>query len=885
VAVVVRPLDRALALFRITLIPLVALTASLATLQTLSRDFATSRHWLIALVLVAAVYVALLQTETVGGRADRLIAHMRRRVAMACNHDDGRNHHDGRVACWLTPDVLRAPVFRYRQQHEAVSTLTKACASTDPGQFWFVEGDSGSGKTRTALLFVQALVRDRKLFELGSRCYLYDFADSDSAQDELVRRLGKRRHDGAVVLVDNFQVVRAETLSKITDCLVDRAGTANERLLVFLTRPGHAWNLAPGADVRLLSEAKAANRHLELRGPSSEAIARSVSDFDPPASRLVRDLQDESVASAAQLHLAQVIARNREVPPEILTILRLLGNERDEHAPAPLVHVLATITALSMHRGTFSPRDARRAIRIAARQVAPRSRLAHALRMRASFRRLHKLGLVPRMQMDGARFIFHEAIAELCVDRLSDLNSFWLVFAGVGRARLEDLRARDPLISWLVAAEIGDQEVLRNEFDAALARGSYSRMTRCLSRARDRYDLEEPACLQLAILLNRVGEFAASKAEFTDDLLSVLDSSDDLGAMLATSYLEATHDEAAERSVAVLRTSSDRLLALVGEYWKIHMDAHRGRFDSQRLLDLATEALELVRSHDGYWATYSLARMHFDSLRHHYLSGGSPASTVVSRERRDVDDYLRDRLPIYEAMHILYTKAHVVGHVLLPRLALYGEPVTPDDADLAELGSDETKSIEALAAATHRLYRRAADEFWQYGDREALYLQADILNAEMVQPGADLDAVVPQLESYHRFLGEADFASLASYPHFYSFRWNALKHYDALLRSERPQPAAADEHLRRAKHHLAEIARLDSIAGNEYGLLRVQLLSVLLNGTKKRLDGDELASLGETMDDRGYAFETDLLRRLRSKGALTPEELRRVLCFYPFVQQ
>ena len=68
--------------------------------------------------------------------------------------------------------------------------LLEACADTAGGQYWFVEGESGSGKTRLALLLVQALVRDPKLFELGNRCFLYDFSDADTVQDHLLRRAG-----------------------------------------------------------------------------------------------------------------------------------------------------------------------------------------------------------------------------------------------------------------------------------------------------------------------------------------------------------------------------------------------------------------------------------------------------------------------------------------------------------------------------------------------------------------------------------------------------------------------------------------------------------------------------------------------------------------------
>ena len=60
----------------------------------------------------------------------------------------------------------------------------------------------------------------------------------------------------------------------------------------------------------------------------------------------------------------------------------------------------------------------------------------------------------------------------------------------VGQARLREHEAAgDPLKAWLVAVEIGAQEAAAEHFDAAMASGPYTRMLRCLVRAKERYSL------------------------------------------------------------------------------------------------------------------------------------------------------------------------------------------------------------------------------------------------------------------------------------------------------------------------------------------------------------------------------------------------------------
>jgi hypothetical protein len=886
-AVVVRPLDRVLTATRVILIPFLVVAACWPAVNGVAASIGGSKSLVVSVagLAIGILSMLVLQSQAIGKRVDLTLARATRRIAMACNHNDGAAHDRNHLACWLTPQMLRAPLFRYEAQYSAVAALTHACSEEASGHYWFVEGGSGTGKTRTALLLVQTLVRDLKLCDVGCRCYFYDCADSAAVQRQLKRRLGTAQHEGAVVLVDNFQLVSRDVLHTLTHRLLDSPDKICERLIVFLARPGDAWNLSPGSDVRLASKAREADRYLRLTGPPSDWVARCVSEFDPIASQLVRDLQEDDVASAAQLHIAQVIARNRAVSPEILAALRVLGGDTTSPPSKRLIEVLAVASALSMHRGTFSPRDVWRGVLTAGRALAPRAPLGEALRLRARFRRLCKLGLIPRLRLDDTRYVFHEAIAELFIDRLWHVPAFQLPFTAVGKVELQRAQSKDTdLAAWYTATEIGDQQLMEARFDAAAAHGAYPGMARCLSRADARYELEGSARLQRAILLDRIGEFAASRAEFAD-LADRLESLGELAVIFAAGRIEANHDEDSYAALAGLCNHPDRIVAIIGDYWTLHIAAHHGSFNSKRLLELATEALELVRHRDSHWLTYSLARMQFDSLRHHYLAGETPARVIASQPRRRINDHLRDRLPTYEPLHTLYTQAYLVGHVLLPRVAIYNEPVTSQDAALADVPLEDIATLPALLSIVQRLYVRARNEFWQYGDREAGYLEAEVLNAEMIQTGADLDGLIGRLHEYRRFIRATGFADLASYPHFYFVRWHLLMYYALLLDTDAHDTRTVDEHLTEARRHLRSIVELDTAVRNDYGVLRAEFIGLLIDAMLDPVDQEHVSDLRGRMLARGYGIETTLLTHLSERGALTAAELRTIIRFYPFVHQ
>ncbi len=895
VATVVWPLERFLEAMKFAFVPLVIIGLSFSAISSLGVSSNPSLGE-IALKLVvpalAIVCAVLLQTSGAGSWANRAVARVHRQIALRCDHDYSAEHGTGNLACRLTPDVFQAPVFDYRQQSRVVSVLAEACNAEESGQYWFVQGSSGTGKTRTGLRLVQRLVRDPDLFELGTRCYLYDFSDSPAVQRRLRAHLKSDRHDDAVVLIDNFQLVKPKLLRALTNRLVGEEGRGGERLMVFMAREAGAWNLSPGRDVRLLSEAKAAHRYYELEGPSSIDVVKEIADIDGEAARLIGDLSPPGLASAAQLHLAQVVARNCSLPAEAKDVICLLLGQGDSVRPEN-VRMLALLTAVAMHRGVFSRRSLWRAIRVAVRSGEEDGPM-EVLQMASTFRRFHRIGLVPKIRAGGTRYLFHEDIARQCIDTLADDPLFADTFEAVGAARLKRLEGtpENALRAWLVGSEIGDQKALASQFEVALRHGAYQRMEQCLSRARQRYDFNESTLSQLAILLDRTGEFAESRKLFADELSGDADRPTDLAALFATSRLEANHQHEYQADLQVLITSPDPLVSIVGDYWKIHIEAHLGIFKPDRLKSLTAMAYEHLDGGDAYWQLHSITRMYFDSLRHLYLTGEDAAPAFTWQQDPSLSEYLR-QMPTYDASSILYTRAHLVGHTFIPRLAIFGQKISSNDAAIARLRADEVSTVDDLITAAQRLYRRARDEFWLYGDREERYLQAEILNAMMIEADFDLDNLDQPLDEYEQFIVDGEQSMLASYPSLYRFRRDMLGYFRSLLDPQAIDSVNAKHHLQEAEMRLQLIADLDTEAGNVYGQLRAELLGLLLRELKRiepgemalDLDGTKLDAMAKRIESYRYGFEKKLLSHLAGRGSVSMPEFRDIFRFYPFVNQ
>jgi hypothetical protein len=581
------------------------------------------------------------------------------------------------------------------------------------------------------------------------------------------------------------------------------------------------------------------------------------------------------------LHLAQVIVASKAVPVEIDELLRLLAGADGAGTNPSLMPVLAAVAALSVHRGSFSMEEFRAAL-----DSLPVGDPRMKEGLERLFARLHEIRFVSKDHREAGRFVLHEDVAALCIDRLSRHEQFSLALETVGRMRLCDERRRNEQVTaWLLAAEVDDHDAMIDTFQAALAKGASRRMKKCLKRAMSRGDLTPAVRLQLAILYDRVGDFVPSRDLFADEEVRALGAESEFAELLTVSRIEANHFADFESDLTFLLGSQDPVVRLIGEYWEVHISMHEGVFDSDRLLDLATDVGGRLNGHSPFWKMHSLARMHFDSLRCFYLSGRSDTQSLESDPRRDLDDFLRENFPLFEAMRILYKQAHLVGHVLVPRLALLGEEVSPDDLSRAGIDLPDQPTLEVLTRQMLTLYRRTQDEFWQYGDREASYLKADVLNAAMVQPHANLDGsdVAKGLKRYEKWIVDSKFNSLNSYPHFYWLRWNVLRRHQALTREG--DHVAADRYLAEAERHLACIGALDAAAHNRLGLLRANLFGVLLAGFEGDLDSDKLTRLRDQANQLGYGFERDLAARLLERPVPSPLELVEIFRFYPFVHQ
>lgn len=901
---VVRPLSLLLRTVQVALVigiaagAVLALGGSLKPLGSVGDNQPLILGAAIAVAVAVAAAALAAKMPAVREVAGVLPSHCKRLIFLTCRSSTGLSRRVSRF-CRLVASDFRAVQLVHPSQKDVIEKIYAHLSAQGAGSSGYdaIVAPSGFGKTRCATLLAEALIRDRKLCGLADKCLYYDFARGEAVQELFTRRLGGLIHSGTLVIVDNFHLAAPPIVQETTTRLLNLPGPRAERHVLLLAQPAGTWRLHGRGEVKLLSEARRRGRLHEITGLSSADLDRTL--LSPEARRRMKAMiprYEASGASIAEIHSAQIDQyapeRERLLASRISDYLFPVGPDPAPwDRPEPLPEVLGTATALALHHGAFSVRSFRKAYAAVLGRVGPGAWLAQ-LRASKWLRRLARIGLFPRTSLPGRLYVLHETLAEHFRDHIGPRDArFEDAFRSALAWRLDrDPGARSPALQWLGAAELRDPERLAACFDAAMVDGNLAAMARRLG-ANLPYLGGPAAHYQQGVILDKHGAFAEAREHLAAAIAT--DSEGVVAEAAELAVIEAAHGPDRMEAVARLGTSVRPEIRLSAAYWRYHMDGHLGAFDPDGLTALAaqlTEVFEPDRFAESFVLAQLASRVYFDACRHVFLRREDVARRLGKLSGLPIVEVLRTCDPSFRAASLLYHHAHILGFVAVPERAVFGS--APASSDLAGIVAD-SEDLERLCGQTEAAYRHAQDEYAVFGNREQLYLKADILNARLQRPGTNPLEVRLALSDYADFIRRSGFHDIASYPEAYGFRL-ALKARQWALSGagDRSQDFdSADDHERQARLHLARMRRMDESCGNRYGQWRGRFYELLFDsvsaGPAPRRAGTVSglkALAGEARRD-GFIGDAQLIDRFLDRADLSVGKVFSVLLYHPFVHQ
>lgn len=884
--------DWILEFLKLVLLPIAILSVGyrfIFQIAAVSREAKETAAYSAAVVAACVLYILLIQTKPARDALSTIATGFRRAIVISCVGASAAMDQAWSI-CRLASGEFRRPRVTYPDQQIVVEKLVESLGASRASKtnFSVVLGESGYGKTRIAFLLADALIRDRKLSTLTDRVLYYDLSEGVRVQEAFLRHLGGVWHWDAVVIVDNFHQAPPRVLRMATRHVLDGPAAA-ERFMLFLAQPPRFWKSALGGEARILTEAKTRGHLFKLRGVSKDAVARE-GEGRALRSRIERisRMNAGRVASIAELHVLQMSKLDHQEGLLADEVVQLLGagSQGGPDGSKRVIRVLGVATALSIERGSFTFDAFLRATwRVCATE---RAGFVEVVRTVWTLRRLARLGVVPRTSLPGRLFVFHEALATAFMTALAEDAAFRCAFEAAMRWRLAEGSDReDPAIQWIGACELRSTERMAVWFERALLGGGLHVMAAHLEPNWKNMRDSPTATFQLGLLLDRCGRFTDARRYF-GTLRQNVDIDPDLSDRLSLAEVEASHadDAVAQLEAIVGRGSPENRLA--ARYWRTHLDGHRGVFHPQALLRLADDLIEQFGPNAigrSYSLTYLAARIVFDGCRQGLLATAEPTIQLSQLAESALMSVLVRSYPQHQAMCILYLRAHVLGHLLLPTCAIQGRV---DTTAAKFLNLDPTKlNREVITDLARAAYSEAKDEFSVSGDREHLYIDADLINLDICDPRSKLDEVQIRLHEYERFIRDSGFADIASYAQFYWYRWHVAKRF-WLLDQEHCGIEDVDWHDAEAMRRLKLADTLDQACGNAYGQWRCGMHRTLFESLSKARGEPlkpKLQALETEARSLGYARDAALLEGAARAERPSLLEIRQILLFHPFVHQ
>lgn len=811
-------------------------------------------------------------------------------------------------------------------QREIVSKIVNTLRTDENQDIFFIEAESGLGKTATSFLLIDRLLTDPSLSPLVDKVMYFDLAANPNAAKDLVNFCSASSDNNAFIIVDNFHRVPPHGLKELTNTLVDRIHGRAWRLVLLLTQPKDFITSGPAMDVAAMDAVIRRGTYYYLSRHTSNEIHQV---FTPSRDTLQEWNSIEKILDGFSLDdddpLRWVIHANMNRLATLGRPLRLdfasrlfslssgeaglsVSNEYPgKQGEEKLLKVVAAITALSIHRGVFSRKDISDALaKIASARVRWLSPRWWAL-LRV-FRKFHRQGFVIEAVTSSRFFVFHETMARHFKDSFFFSST---VFRHGFENTCELLSGRswydeNPLMHWLYAVERGDNLKATSSFAKAMCSGAFSLMLGVLDRNIPAFSeheggkfLNEEIEYERGVLLERVGRFEEARSQLRR-VVSNIDPTglkSDFEAWVSINSVESDHGPDAitiMEGIVESKNVSD-LAKCCARYWLIHMGAHRGTFDESGLdeiLDYLTKNGTRFEKLSPYAFLHLARRAYFDRIRFFYLTGSGDLATLRHLDNHPIARLLRSKLAEFDAFHTKFISAHCLHYEALFSLGIFG--YMPDGLSTVFRETEPfPQRINDFVPLVKAAYDKAIEQFNIFGDKTAKYIVARQIEVELATLPPDDVSMLGKLLKYKDFIDSTRLLDLAPYPHIYFFKYHYRRSLDSLHGAvcDANTVKSINEH----DHHekLAKQALTEALAGfqrekNEFGIATCKLFEAVLEMGHQgdmSLVSDALWEQRKNCLGHGYKRHVRILDHLLSCNALTRAEMGRIVSFFPFVHQ
>ncbi|WP_125719070.1 hypothetical protein [Pseudoalteromonas rubra] len=790
---------------------------------------------------------------------------------------------------------------RNEQQESIINKVLSDldCKGRTKKVVFYVEGESGFGKTSFAINLVISIVYSGFYHKYSKRIFYFDMSSNQESVKTLISLLNREKGEDSIIMIDNYHELYEESSRALKMSVSNVYSRPYKDTIIILAQPNIKFKKNSPELLELTEFCKNEGRLYFLKPPSLYR-ADIVSKWLPE--NLWERLNEIEKCIACN-----VIKLSKKVNPKLS--LDLL--ERKITEPYQLT-TLAIIVSLSIHRGSFEINELKNAISLSTKGSFL-ERSAASFLIKNCFRKMLKQGFVEESPFESGRYLFHDKAAK-------SYKSFFIIrsdiFKGVYLKMLKlnfnfEFKRGHFLLAWLYFLDGAESEVPNGKdlelFSKAQLYGNTRLMLENIERIREESKSEFIARLNpiksMFFQLGALYEVSGNFNESINNLKAFIDSCDSERMKLRAELelLEMTHgkQEVSERNIKSnlnnykkISDSSEDIVYYGFSFWSLHLDIHSGYFKYDEMLSFVDElskGYSSIIEDDPYKSLQLLRRGYYDLWRISFLSG----EMNLSKFKKLNGHFAREQLSENPESSNGYYKKHVVApyfhYIIIHNYMLYR--VMPSKEELSMLGYSKDFNFEEVVRYAVTVYSESKTFFDSQGNKSSESTNLRLSELKLIINN-NTDESIALLKSYELYISEKGIPDFEGnlytlFSKMYLFDLYCLK---LELSCSEFMESEMEMKLKQVEHFLLKAEANYRKKSNKFGEMRVALFRALL--LICRADNSSLEKAGFELDriekiclESSYNRELKIIREINIGSGISHNLVFNIIKGYPVVIQ
>lgn len=782
-----------------------------------------------------------------------------------------------------------------QKQQGVVDDILTSMNTTDSSRrkvFW-IQGSSYSGKTTTVFnLLIDLISKDEyiRLFQkLDGNIVYFDLGKPELNLEKMQQNYVLDRFSNCLVIIDNLHKLPGELCFKLLEQII-----LNNHAYAFIILMRYPQEFLTQNDrVDELEKIIVENgTEYKLNKLTSQSFGISLSKqftefcetfFD--LEQIMKNNNNEIIIHLSMLYQKRDFDTDRLLP-EIQIFLK-----GDNGSCAFSAEFIAIISC-SLFTGSFN-------LKLLTSCLPAYSEARWYKFLEA----LMKIGFLTCYPNSIKDYNFHECIARSYLKNTIRKSNYYDIYIGVFRKIADEMDTKkNPALKFLYCMLCNDIDRAKELFDHVAVNANFLNLYKEMMFLFDANICEETFYYrEIGILCDRCGRLKEA-AHFYSLYLDAEKSADALYKLVQINH--KIIDNYPAITLAAMQ-SSDLYLFSLSNYWKIHINMHRGIFEFEKIYrlayDIQPKSEEIIRRHP-YDGLHLIRRLYFDVFRLYYLEG------IFDPEKlKPFCDYgsrlyhiLQDSLQEFDAYYIKFAIGLMLGQDVLFSLAFENKGLNLEQYDflfheMLDLEPTQTCDKKAIAMETIRIYSKSIDLFEKMGDKTSIFVKYHMYNIKLILAvdEGNFSECESFCDEYRTFAFREEIPEYQAYAETFKLKMTLIQlccpaiigsygtdQYDELKNIVRQKLGLIQEHEKAAT----------SGAGNQYASIRLALYAALfylyINEFSKEKFREEILRIKDTAQKNHYNRELKIISYIeRYNFNLSPENIQVIFTFYPIVPQ